>query len=104
MRPFVLLTVAAALLMSSAAQAQPLSVTPASSTAAGGVRPAIGDVTDVADKPPESAGKAQNRRVEVKLSKATDDEGSDTSGKASDGTTSVEFKDSVRTAREHGSR
>ena len=58
-----------------------------------------------ADKPtPPPAGKAQNRRVEVKLSRATDDEGSDTAGRTSDETPSVEFKDSVRTAREHGSR
>ena len=50
------------------------------------------------------SGKAQNRRVEVKLTKATDDEGSDTAGKTANPKPAVEFKDSVRTARELGSR
>ncbi len=104
MRPFVLLPFAA-LLVAGSAQAQVPIASPAPSPAASGVRSAVGDVTDAADKPtPPPAGKAQNRRVEVKLSRATDDEGSDTAVGASDETPSVEFKDSVRTAREHGSR
>lgn len=104
MRPFILLPLATALLLAGTAQAQAPIASPAPAPAASGVRIAIGDVTDAADKPtPPPAGKAQNRRVEVKLSRATDDEGSDSAGKTADDTPGVEFKDSVRTARKHGS-
>lgn len=105
MRLIILLPLATALLLAGTAQAQAPSVSPAPAPAASGVRVAIGDVTDAADKPtPPPTGKAQNRRVEVKLSKATDDEGSDTADKTADPKPAVEFKDSVRTARELGSR
>ncbi len=101
MRLLTLLPLAAALLLAGTAQAQAPIVSPAAS----GVRVAIGDVTHAADKPtPPPTGKAQKRRVEVKLSKATDDEGSDTAGKTADEPPAIQFKDSVRTARELGSR
>ncbi|CAN5849353.1 hypothetical protein BH11PSE1_BH11PSE1_32410 [soil metagenome] len=105
MRLVTLMPLAAALLLAGTAQAQAPSVAPLPTPLASGVRVAIGDVTDAADKPtPPTAGKAQNRHVEVKLSKATDDDDSDTAGKTAAPKPTVEFKDSVRTARELGSR